>query len=430
MTEVSWLLCLSRAHLVVWLDLFIFFFPSTVTDWDKSSSTRLRTGVKLKPCRVKLPLCFSPSTFSLIHLSFRLTDRGAQNSFPTFFLFSSLSPNNPFQFLSPRSLYTKKSTRTQLKIHFVWPKSEGVCAMGLLHSALKLVLWRRMGYYYLPATHPAIKTSGATSPQRSAAALPPFLSLSRSSYTSHTRQWARLLTPRRRLCCTDTSKNHTLLSSAAFFSLRPLDIPPWVFLFLFSFFFPLSLLFFLWMAIRGQWRGACEWTDCLADWLTDWPRERQLCFKFEEKIKKRRSDADRSSEERRSLSLVWKYKDTWGGIRKLNLNGRWWAAGSCGMRGERIKTCANLFRGQSFGACTWVCVCIRDNSSECTCMPASSYLCLLFWRAHTRRPASIFTVLTRACHTGIVKVWRGENRSIKWLNDSRHHLSRSVNIVL
>lgn len=58
--------------------------------------------------------------------------------------------------------------------------------MGLLHSALKLVLWRRMGYYYLPATHPAIKTSGATSPQRSAAALPPFLSLSRSSYMSHT----------------------------------------------------------------------------------------------------------------------------------------------------------------------------------------------------------------------------------------------------
>lgn len=152
---------------------------------------------------VVVNLCFSLciTTFSPVHSSLRLTDRGAQNSFPTFlsfffpfFTLPSVSPNNPFEFLCP-SPFIPKSTRTQLKIHFVWPKSEGVCAMGLLHSALKLVLWRRMGYYYLPATHPAIKTSGATSPQRSAAALPPFLSFSRSSYMSHTRQWAWLLTP-------------------------------------------------------------------------------------------------------------------------------------------------------------------------------------------------------------------------------------------
>lgn len=148
--------------------------------------------------------------------------------------------------------------------------------MGLLHSALKLVLWRRMGYYYLPATHPAIKTSGATSPQRSAAALPPFLSLSRSSYMSHTRQWAWLLTPHQRLCYTDRSKNYTLLSSVELLLLLSIGYSS---LGVFSF-FSIFVNGHPW-PVWAVW-GACEWTDCLADWLTDWPRERakerQLCF--------------------------------------------------------------------------------------------------------------------------------------------------------
>lgn len=138
--------------------------------------------------------------------------------------------------------------------------------MGLLHSALKLVLWRRMGYYYLPATHPAIKTSGATSPQRSAAALPPFLSLSRSSYMSHTRQWAWLLTPHQRLCYTDRSKNPTLLSSVELLLLLSIGYSS------------LGVFSFFSIFVNGHpWpvRGACEWTDCLADWLTDWSRARE-----------------------------------------------------------------------------------------------------------------------------------------------------------
>lgn len=137
-------------------------------------------------------------SLSISRAALGLANRGAGDSFLTFrspFLFfsiSNLSPQTtPWSFFAPAPPQ-QNSALTQLKIHFVWPKSEGVCAMSLLHSALKLVLWRRMGYYYLPATHPAIKTSGATSPQRSAAALPPFLSLSRSSYMSHARQWDRL----------------------------------------------------------------------------------------------------------------------------------------------------------------------------------------------------------------------------------------------
>lgn len=144
--------------------------------------------------------------------------------------------------------------------------------MSLLHSALKLVLWRRMGYYYLPATHPAIKTSGATSPQRIAAALPPslppFLSLSRSSYRSRARQCARTqlraggsaahTDPRLTLC------SHLLRPSR--FSSTPLDIPPWVVVFFlfFSFLFPLSV--FVNGHPRPAW-GACEWTDRPVGWL-------------------------------------------------------------------------------------------------------------------------------------------------------------------
>lgn len=164
--------------------------------------------------------------------------------------------------------------------------------MGLLHSALKLVLWRRMGYYYLPATHPAIKTSGATSPQRSAAALPPFLSLSRSSYTSHTRQWARLLTPRRRLCCTDTSKNHTLLSSAAF-------LPPSIGYsslgVSFSFFFFLSLSLPAILFVNGHpWPVAGSlWMDWLPGWLIDRLAEREAAVfqVWREKKKKKPEEA-------------------------------------------------------------------------------------------------------------------------------------------
>lgn len=131
--------------------------------------------------------------------------------------------------------------------------------MGLLHSALKLVLWRRMGYYYLPATHPAIKTSGATSPQRSAAALPPFLSLSRSSYMSHTRQWAWLLTPHQRLCYTDRSKNHTLLSSVELLLLLSIGYS--------------SLGVFSFFSIFCEWASVTSvgslWMDWLPGWLID-----------------------------------------------------------------------------------------------------------------------------------------------------------------
>lgn len=202
-----------------------------------------------------------------LYLNLRLTNRGAQNSF---FLNFSLSFSFPFftlpqspqttpsSFSAPVPLY-QKSTQTQLKIHFVWPKSEGVCAMGLLHSALKLVLWRRMGYYYLPATHPAIKTSGATSPQRSAAALPPFLSLSRSSYEPHT---TVSLTLNSTLCYTDRPKNHTLLSSVALLLLLSIGYSSLgVFCFLFKCIFVNGHPWPVW--------GACEWTDFLAGWLID-----------------------------------------------------------------------------------------------------------------------------------------------------------------
>lgn len=228
------------------------------------------TNLKLQLC-----FCFCITSFSHVHL-ISAWDKPTEVhkivsqlfspfllSFPFFFFFNppSVSPNNPFEFLCPGP-FIPKSTLTQLKIHFVWPKSEGVCAMGLLHSALKLVLWRRMGYYYLPATHPAIKTSGATSPQRSAAALPPFLSLSSSSYMSQTLN-STLAT----LLHRQTQESHSALLCCAAFRFPPLDIPLWVFLF---FIFVNGHPWPLW--------GACEWTDCLADWLTDWQRERQLCF--------------------------------------------------------------------------------------------------------------------------------------------------------
>lgn len=165
--------------------------------------------------------------------------------------------------------------------------------MGLLHSALKLVLWRRMGYYYLPATHPAIKTSGATSPQRSAAALPPFLSLSRSSYMSHTRQWAWLLTPHQLLCYTDRPENHTLFSSAALLLLLSIGYSSLGVLF---FFFS-----FLWMGNRGRCAELVNGlTASLADWQTGQEKGSSVSS-----WKKKKGDAERSSEEQQSLSVVW-----------------------------------------------------------------------------------------------------------------------------
>lgn len=219
-----------------------------------------------------------------------------------FFYPPSVSPNNPFEFLRPGP-FIPKSTLTQLKIHFVWPKSEGVCAMGLLHSALKLVLWRRMGYYYLPATHPAIKTSGATSPQRSAAALPPFLSLSRSSYMSHTQQWAWLLTPHQPLCYTDRPKNHTLLSSVALLLLLSIGYSSLGV----SFFFH----FCEWASVAGV---GSLWMDWLPGWLTDWQtgKERRSCVSIKKgqcwEVKRGATEPLRSLEIQRHVRRIVKLK--------------------------------------------------------------------------------------------------------------------------
>lgn len=122
--------------------------------------------------------------------------------------------------------------------------------MGLLHTALKLVLWRRMGYYYLPATHPAIKTSGATSPQRSAAALPPFpLTPSLSSYMSRAQPDSELHTIH-----SATQTQDSLCSLLRYrFAPHPLDIPP------LGASFSFETIFF----VNGHLcleRGACEWT--------------------------------------------------------------------------------------------------------------------------------------------------------------------------
>lgn len=141
--------------------------------------------------------------------------------------------------------------------------------MGLLHSALKLVLWRRMGYYYLLATHPAIKTSGATSPQHSAAALPPFLSLSRSLilHELHTTTSLTLnSTPAPPL---HRPKNHTQRSSIELLLLLPIGYSG-----CFPFFF--FLFMFLWMGISDQCR---EPVNGLTAWVTDWQmgQERGSC---------------------------------------------------------------------------------------------------------------------------------------------------------
>lgn len=189
-------------------------------------------------------------------------------SFSAFHFYPPLvSPNNPLEFLRPGP-FIPKSTRTQLKIHFVWPKSEGVCAMDLLHSALKLVLWRRMGYYYLLATHPAIKTSGATSPQRSAAALPPFLSLS--------------------ACATWATHNSERNSTTATLPLRqtqepdcsPLCLLPRSCLWLLDFPPPGSFSFcFLWMGTGGRCKELVN-GQTSQRWLTDRlvKRQNQLGF--------------------------------------------------------------------------------------------------------------------------------------------------------
>lgn len=44
----------------------------------------------------------------------------------------------------------------------------------------------------------------------------------------------------------------------------------------------------------------------------------------------------------------------------------------CGMLGERIKTCANLFGCQTCGTSTWVCVCviISEYYRGCVCVRA------------------------------------------------------------
>lgn len=260
-------------------------------------------GIKLT---FHLHFCFSSSQ-SETHQQ-RCTKRfpnfSLRLSLPLFLLSIFTLPQSPQTtpsgFFCPGP-FLPKSTLTQLKIHFVWPKSEGVCAMGLLHTALKLVLWRRMGYYYLPATHPAIKTSGATSPQRRAAALPPFfLSLSRSSYMSHTQQWACLTlnsTPATRLHRQTQESLSALLCCAA---LLP-------FIGYFSF---LGCFFFFVNGYLNLVWGACEWTD----WQTG--KERGSCVSIKE------SYAERSSEEQRSFLVVWKYKDTWEELRKRRY-GRW-----------------------------------------------------------------------------------------------------------
>lgn len=142
-----------------------------------------------------------------------------------------------------------------------------------------------MGYYYLPATHPAIKTSGATSPQRRAAALPPFLSLPRAQCAqSH---W--LQTP-----------HVSRQSVGALLHFPPLDI-----LLKVHFFPPLYFLLIFWMGSSAQNEELFEWTFLTAGRCDSvWKR-----------------DAERSSEEQLCLLVVWKYKDTWGEPWKLKEGG-------------------------------------------------------------------------------------------------------------
>lgn len=279
-------------------------------------------------------------------------------SFPVFFFFCLLLSS--YRVFCPGP-FTPKSTLTQLKIHFVWPKSEGVCTMGLLHTALKLVLWRRMGYYYLPATHPAIKTSGATSPQRSAAALPSSHSLALVLHEPHTTERLALNSTSATLLQRQTQDSHSTL--LCFTSRLWIFLPGCFFFSFLDFFF-----FFFWM---GFWAWCVEHVNGLA-------RKESSSF-----LSIRQSDAGRSSEEQQGVLVIWKYGDAWGASSSWR-KGRW--------RLPRAEEC----RGADQDMCTFqrmpdlwsmgVCVCTRlliNRASQCAYKLAlvwcySVHVCLTF----------------------------------------------------
>lgn len=248
-------------------------------------------------------------------------------SFPVFFFFCLLLSS--YRVFCP-GLFTPKSTLTQLKIHFVWPKSEGVCTMGLLHTALKLVLWRRMGYYYLPATHPAIKTSGATSPQRSAAALPSSHSLALVLHEPHTTERLALNSTSATLLQRQTQDSHSTLLC---FTSRLWIFLPGCFFFFFRFFFSFSE----WAFEPGVW----------SVWM-DWRAKRAAAFcqlgraMLGGQVRSSRASWWSGNTETREAHRAAEGK-VGDGCRELR------------NAGERIRTCAP-FRGcQTCGA--WVCVC-------------------------------------------------------------------------